>query len=602
MKTFPGPDALTETGPMWKQLHADLVLMHAPAFFDFRNRRDIYFPFLGTAGDVPITPLYEYFPIGFKMLHKFLSERGHSVSIVNLSTILLRYPAIDVTRLIDSIDARLIGIDLHWMVHVQGSLEVACRIKSRQHEVPIVFGGISSTYYANELIQYRFIDFVMRGYDTLEPMHQLLQSLKAGSPSLSEVPNLVWKAADGRVERNDFSHKPVVYGVGVDWGRLPRQEVGGTLSILEFLSTQNAGCAYNCGWCGGSRDSFRRIYGTDRAMARKDPGEVRQELLSIQSASDCGLYHFYSVGSYNEPRSGIERFLDLVATTGLKSISYEQFYLTPEPVLKRMAAVNPRTSITLSPESHDPRVAKLSGRGVYTNEELEAWIDRALSVGIHNVDIWYFVGMPEQDETSVMRTVDYCERLLRKFAGKRVNPMICPMIPFLDPASNFFESPEEHGYRVFYRTVEEHRLGMQRASIINRVNYETRWLKRQDLVYVGFRAVRRLMQAKAANGHLPGSWVHNYTAKIDDALELIPEVHAADSVVNPEERRREIERLGDEIQRRNDMVLHSGVANQAFPVNRQIGGRWFDETGWSVETLESLSGAGGRERASNGFA
>ena len=26
------------------------------------ERRDIYFPFLGTSGDVPITPLYEYFP------------------------------------------------------------------------------------------------------------------------------------------------------------------------------------------------------------------------------------------------------------------------------------------------------------------------------------------------------------------------------------------------------------------------------------------------------------------------------------------------------------------------------------------------------------
>lgn len=56
-------------------LRADLVLMHAPAVFDFRNRRDIYFPFLGTSGDVPITPLYEYFPVGFKTLQRFLGEK-----------------------------------------------------------------------------------------------------------------------------------------------------------------------------------------------------------------------------------------------------------------------------------------------------------------------------------------------------------------------------------------------------------------------------------------------------------------------------------------------------------------------------------------------
>ena len=57
-------------------LRADLVLLHAPAFFDFRNRRDIYFPFLGTSGDVPITPLYEYFPVGFKTLQRFLGDRA----------------------------------------------------------------------------------------------------------------------------------------------------------------------------------------------------------------------------------------------------------------------------------------------------------------------------------------------------------------------------------------------------------------------------------------------------------------------------------------------------------------------------------------------
>jgi hypothetical protein len=31
------------------------LLIHPPAFFDFRERRDIYFPFLGTSGDV-VTP------------------------------------------------------------------------------------------------------------------------------------------------------------------------------------------------------------------------------------------------------------------------------------------------------------------------------------------------------------------------------------------------------------------------------------------------------------------------------------------------------------------------------------------------------------------
>jgi clorobiocin biosynthesis protein CloN6 len=263
-----------------------------------------------------------------------------------------------------------------------------------------------------------------------------------------------------------------------------------------------------------------------------------------------------------------------------------------------MARANGRTTITLSPESHDPRVARLAGRGVYTNDEMETWLAKALDAGIHQIDVWYFVGMPEQDERSVDGTVAYCERLLRLFDGKRVNPMICPMIPFLDPASTFFEQPEEHGYRVFYRTVEEHRRGMERASIIDRLNYETRWLTRERLVDVGFRAVRRLMEAKGDARALPASWVKSYVSNIDDALALTREVHAADSLADARARQRALDALGDEIRRRNDAILFSGVANQAFPVPRAIGGRWFDEFGWPASEIDDVAKRSGAQRLS----
>ena len=576
------------TQPSLPTLTADLLLTHAPAFFDFRQRRDIYFPFLGTSGDVPITPLYEYFPIGFKMLHRHLTAKGHAVKILNLSTVLLRYPKINIETLIQSLDVRLLGIDLHWMVHVQGSLEVARLIKSLRPEILTIFGGISSTYYAEELVRYPFVDMVMKGYDTLSPMNELLVALKQGNNDLSHIPNLLWKS-DGGVRENAYEHKPSSYGIGIDWTDLRIDEEAASLPILEFLSTQNAGCAYSCGWCGGSRDAFRRVFATKPSILRKTREELDFEFKSVQSVPGCDKFHFYAVGSYNEPRSGMDNFLDLVSATKLKSISYEQFFLTPEPVLKRMAAANKNTTITLSPESHDVRVSKLAGRGTYTNEELERWLVKALELGIRNIDIWYFIGMPGQDEQSVMETVDYCIRLVKMFKGRGVNPMLCPMIPFLDPASTFFEYPEKNGYRVFNRTAEEHRRSMERASLINRINYETKWLRREDLVYVGFKAVRRLMEAKAEFRALPTGVVKDYNAKIDDALDLIPRVHAADCLENPADRKRALAEFGDEIMRRNEMIFFSGVANQAFPINRSIGGRWFDEMGWTAETLEQAS-------------
>src|SRR6187549_3329184 len=115
---------------MLPSLRADLVLLHAPAFFDFRKRQDIYFPFLGTSGDVPITPLYEYFPVGFKTLQRHLGDRGHDVKILNLASLFLRYPHLPTEVVIGALNAPIVGIDLHWMIHVQGALEIAKRIKS----------------------------------------------------------------------------------------------------------------------------------------------------------------------------------------------------------------------------------------------------------------------------------------------------------------------------------------------------------------------------------------------------------------------------------------------------------------------------------------
>ena len=174
-------------------LQADLLLLHPPAFFEFRERRDIYFPFLGTSGDVPITPLYEYFPLGFKTLQRFLTDWGYDVKIINLSTVLLKYPDLELGTILNALAVRLIGIDLHWMVHVQGSLAIAKEIKEFHPEIPIIFGGISSSYYAKELIKYPFIDMVMRGYDTHLPMAALLGALRQGK-DLATIPNLQYKS------------------------------------------------------------------------------------------------------------------------------------------------------------------------------------------------------------------------------------------------------------------------------------------------------------------------------------------------------------------------------------------------------------------------
>lgn len=575
--------ATTENLP--PSVESDLILLHPPAFFDFRECDDVYFPYLSTSGDVPITPLYEYFPLGFKTLQRFLGERGHAVNILNVATLLLKYPQIDFPMLLKRIHTRLFGIDLHWMVHVQGSLEIARLVKAIHPDIPVIFGGISSTYYARELICYPFVDMVMRGYDTHEPMAALMDTLKRDGDR-QKIPNLLWKTARGDVSDNGFSHKPRTFSCGIDWTTIPQRENGQTLPIREILSLYEAGCAHNCGWCGGSREAFRAVHQSSQTVIPKTEAEVLYEFQRMREIPWLEKYHFYVAGAYNRPREWLETFIARVAQCRFKSVSYEQFSLTPEDILCKMALANERTTITLSPDSHDLQVARLAGRGVYTPAEMEQWIEKALSCGIYQVEIWYFIGLPGQDERSVLATVDYCGRLLEIFKGKRVTPLLCPMIPFLDPGSTFFEKPAEHGYRLHYRTLAEHCQAMRQPSLIHRINYDTRWLSRADLVSVSYRAMRRLFEMKGEVGFLPGGVVQGILRKIDDALSFTAIVHSIACIEDQKERAGELAGIGAEIRRRNREVFFCGVANQAFPINREIGSRWFDEILWDAEVLE----------------
>jgi clorobiocin/coumermycin A biosynthesis protein CloN6/CouN6 len=565
----------------------DLFLVHPPAYFDFRNRNDIYWPFFGTSSGTPITPLYEMFPVGFKSLKRVLEENGNKVDIVNLSTVMLLYPDIDLKALFSEVETRLFGIDLHWLVHVHGSLGVAEFLKDIHPDVPIVFGGISSTYYYKELMGYPFIDMVMRGYDTHLPMLKLMDALKDGD--LRDVPNLVWKDDTGKVVENEFGHKPKTLTNGINFSTIPAP-VQTLLPIRDVLTTENAGCAHNCGWCAGSRDSFRRINRTNYTVVQKDLDGIKYEMHEIAKIpGNDKKYNLYSLGTYSESSERFNSILDFVAESNLNTVMYDFFHLPSDEVTKKLAGNNPKVIANLSPMSHDVHVSRLSGRGTYTLDEMEAWIHKALEYGVYEINVWFLIGLQEQDEASVWGSVEYCRRLLNIFKGQRVIPFICPMTPFLDAASNYFEEPEKYGYKLFYKTVADHRRAMMQPSLAGRINYETKWLSREQLVTVSYEAVKRVFQMKGEAGLYPQRVVKEISEKIDDAREFTMLVHEINQIEDSSLREQKMSEISDEILRRNKETMYSGVRNPAIPIKRKIGGRWYDEVppDWNEAYLKS---------------
>ena len=550
-------------------LKADLFLLHAPSVYDFRERDDILFAYLSDSDSVNVTSIYEMYPIGFFSIKQRLREHGFNTEIVTLASLMLMHPQIDVDRLLARLEAPVFGFDLHWMAQCHGSIELAKKLKAIHPESLIIFGGISATYYADELIQCPAVDVVVKGYDTLEPVTLLMQAVTHGEYRLDHIPNLVYKGKGSQILSTGFSHKPMknYNDATVDWSYFQKARGDSTTSKL-IMTLPNTGCAMDCPWCGGSRFAYRNIMKVNKTLIQKDNAHIINELRTMGDAAKTTS--IYALQCYSETKDRMHQYLDGVKEMGYKNVFFEQFHLTPDDMLKKMGQ-STQAYIMLSPESHDQVISKLAGRGNYSMYEMEEWIPKALDAGISGVMIWFFIGMPHQTPQSVLETVAYSESLLKKFRGQNVLPLICPMVPFLDPGSRFFEEPHKHGYKIFHRTLEEHRQAMLEPLWHKRLNYETIWMSRRELQDVTYEAIARLVTIKGDLGVLPASFCEAILSTIDETKTLLAQIERAlelDGKLPTD--------LRDTIRTYNRKIL-AYSSDQIIPIPRPFGGRWFDD-------------------------
>ena len=64
----------------------DLVLLHAPSVYDFRERSIMFGP---VSDMVPSTPAFEMYPLGFTTMAEYMERHGLRVRIVNLAVLML---------------------------------------------------------------------------------------------------------------------------------------------------------------------------------------------------------------------------------------------------------------------------------------------------------------------------------------------------------------------------------------------------------------------------------------------------------------------------------------------------------------------------------
>jgi B12-binding domain/radical SAM domain protein len=512
----------------------DLVLLHPPTVYDFRKEM----LFTGPISDVvPSSPVFEMYPVGLTSIGDYLERYGLKVKIVNIANRMLLNPNFDVEKKIKNIKAKAFGIDLHWLPHAHGSVELAKIVKKYHPDTPVMFGGLSSTYFHKELIEYPCIDFVVRGDTNEKLILMLLNKLEKKDVSgFVDIPNLTWN------RNNQYFYNEITYVPdSLDEFNLPgyRYVIGSVFKYFNLLDPlpykgwlqypntailTSKGCNYNCLICGGSKDAYE-LNCNRKKLVMRSPQKILEDIALIQRFTRAPIFLL------NDIRQGgkeyVDELLDGLAKMKLKNeMVFELFNYADEKFFERLNKAMPKYSIELTLESADEDIRKYNGKLPCTNAKVIDMLQYALKHGCAKIDLFFMTGIPNQSYESAMRNVDFCENIHKECGrASNISYFVAPLSPFLDPGSPAFENPEKYGYKKF-------REAMKQPSWKNMLSYETNSMTREEIVKATYDSALKLNEFKYKNLIIEKGVHDEVRLKIEksvefltrlDALELLPE-------------------------------------------------------------------------------
>jgi B12-binding domain/radical SAM domain protein len=457
----------------------DVIFIHPPSIYDFRKKAVFAGPVAYTVGGSTeqfITP-----PVGMLSIADYLERHGFKAVVDNLGSRMVHSDSLEVEEYIGSLSAKVFGIGLHWCVHSQGAVEIARLVKRLHPEAQVVMGGLTSTVFHEEILRnYDFIDAVIRGEAEKAFVHYL-QALE-GQKEWVEVPNLTYRDSQGKVcstalmepdadlDEYEFTRMDLL---------LPKDSSFAAGIMKSWTLPVCRGCVQNCASCGGSAYAYRTYLGRKKPAFRS-PERIVDDLRKL---ADQGVELVFL---FQDPRIGGRKYWRALLKAlqkmdvPLQQLTLELFAPADEEFMLELAKIPAPVVLTISPESGVDQVRKSHGRH-YTNEELFETLRLCKKYGI-KLGSFSMAALGEDTAETIHQTWDGWEQicLLNINEHAPVDYAFGPML-LLDPGSLAFDQPEEHGYRLRFKTLKDYVSGMSLPSWHQWISYETKGLSREDI-------------------------------------------------------------------------------------------------------------------------
>ncbi|MFT5430226.1 MAG: radical SAM superfamily enzyme YgiQ (UPF0313 family) [Myxococcota bacterium] len=405
-----------------------------------------------------------YMPMGLLAIAEQLRRRGSSVDLVHLGVEWVVDSAFNIATDTDGQTIRAIGLSLYWHYQSYDAIEVARALKAAHPEAFVFLGGLTAGYFAKQIVeQFPFIDAVVAGHAEGSAV-RLVETLREGG-DLGRIPGMIHRDADGNVVDNGkgphldwwspalddlvygdmtVMRHPEIYadtfGFPLAYGReFSRRENQSMLTMARafFPLFVGRGCPWMCTFCGGNRETLRKVNGSNKLQWR-DPKAV---LADVRRALDAG-YKTMALCFDPTPQKDayyVELF-QLIASQNLDVDFYFECWGLPTPRFVRefrKAFPSPESYIAVSPDSGNDAVRKRNKQPLYTSADLFKTLQ---TFDDHEVkfDVFYTIALPGE----VLETARDTQRQINHIAATYKHPRrLMTWSVQLEPGSPQFERP-----------------------------------------------------------------------------------------------------------------------------------------------------------------
>ncbi|MHB1439754.1 MAG: TIGR04190 family B12-binding domain/radical SAM domain protein [Cuniculiplasma sp.] len=489
-------------------MKSDIAFIHAPSIYDFRKRNLKAGPISDV---VPSTPVFEMYPMGFISMLSYLVPKGYNARISNIASMMVMSEKFDPEKYLRNLDTEIYSIDLHWLPHVHGAINIARIIKKLNPEAKILLGGFSASYFALDIMKtYPEIDYILKGDLQEFSVSKLIDTVEKNG-SKENVPNLVYRNTDSMIKLNPQSKEDSLNNVFLNYKTLMRNaikyhDVKGHLPYADWINNPESvtiiehGCHFNCAFCGGSNFSYKNNFFHVSPIYR-NPITVGREIELAQEVLGAPIF---VAGDIN--LAGEKFYGDLFKT--IKDLGVEIPILTEyfKPPQKDYLNLLGRTfrdfSVEISPESSSENIRRANGRE-YSNEELERSISNAMDAGCKKFDVYFTLGISGQDEKELQKDIKYASELMLKQKGTKmqVYSFISPLTPFIDPGSLIYEKPEKYGFHITARTIKDYYDLLDRGkSWVDFLNYYNVWMSVKDIERLTYISEVQMIKSRISSG------------------------------------------------------------------------------------------------------